>query len=55
MGKQNRAKKFAAKKRVLNPKDSRIKSNQSKLKEKEQKKNNDLKDKVNQDLQIKEM
>ncbi len=55
MGKQNRAKKFAAKKRVLNPKDSRIKANQNKLKEKEEKKNKELKEKVTQDLQIKEM
>ncbi len=55
MGKQNRAKKFAAKKRLLNPKDSRIKANQQKLKEKEQKKIKILKEKVNEDLQVKEM
>lgn len=55
MGKQNRAKKFAAKKRLLNPKDSRIKANQKKFKEKEEQKKIKLKEKVNEDLQIKEM
>lgn len=50
-----RTKKFAAKKRILNPKDSRIKQNQEKLKEREKKINDKLKDKVNEDLEIKEL
>jgi hypothetical protein len=55
MGKMRRAKKFAEKKRLLNPKDSRIKANQEKFKEKEQKIVKSLKEKVNEGMQIKEM
>ena len=55
MGKTKRAKKFAEKKRMLNPKDGRIKKNQEKFKEKEQKIVKSLKEKVNEDLQIKEL
>jgi hypothetical protein len=55
MGKMKRTKKFAAKKRLINPKDSRIKKNQEKFKEKEQKIVKSLKEKVNEDMQIKEM
>lgn len=55
MGKMRRTKKFAEKKRLLNPKDGRIKKNQQVLKEKEQKKIKVLKEKVNEDLQVKEM
>ena len=53
MGKMRRTKKFAAKKRIINPNDKRIKENQDKLKQKEQEelsKNN-----VTRDLDIKEM
>ena len=55
MGKMKRTKKFAATKRLLNPKDSRIKVNRDKFKEKEQKKVKVLKEKVNEGLEIKEM
>ncbi len=55
MGKTRRTKKFAATKRLLNPKDSRIKKNQEKFKEKEQQIVKSLKNKVNEDLEIKEM
>jgi hypothetical protein len=55
MGKMRQTKKFAAKKRILNPKDSRIKKNQEKLKEKEEKKIKSLKDKVNEGMEIKEL
>ena len=53
MGKMRRTKKFAAKKRIINPNDKRIKENQDRLKQKEQEalsKNN-----VTRDLDIKEM
>ena len=53
MGKMRRAKKFALKKRILNPNDKRLKENAEKLKEKELKelsKNN-----VTKDLEIKEL
>ena len=55
MGKMKRTKKFAAKKRLINPKDSRLKANRDKFKEKEQKIVKSLKEKVNDDLEIKEM
>jgi hypothetical protein len=55
MGKTKRAKQFAAKKRLLNPKDGRINKNRERFKEKEQKKVKALKEKVNEDLKIKEM
>ena len=55
MGKTRRTKKFAEKKRLINPKDSRIKKNQEKLKEKEQKIVKALKNKVNDDLEVKEL
>ena len=53
MGKMRRAKKFALKKRILNPNDKRLKENAEKLKKKELKelsKNN-----VTKDLEIKEL
>ncbi len=55
MGKTRRTKKFAEKKRLINPKDSRIKKNQEKFKEKEKKIEKSLKNKVNDDLEIKEL
>jgi hypothetical protein len=55
MGKMRRTKKFASKKRLINPKDSRIKKNQEKFKEKEKKIEKKLKDKVNADLELKEL
>jgi hypothetical protein len=55
MGKTRRTKKFAEKKRILNPKDSRLKKNREKFKEKEEKKNKMLKNKVNEEIQIKEL
>ncbi len=55
MGKMRRTKKFAEKKRMINPKDGRIKKNQEKFKEKEQKKVKKLKDKVVDELEIKEL
>lgn len=53
MGKMNRTKRFAAKKRILNPKDKRLKLNNEKYKKKELEelaKNN-----VTKDIQIKEL
>lgn len=53
MGKMNRSKKFAAKKRILNPKDKRLKQNNEKFKKKELEelsKNN-----ITRDIQIKEL
>jgi hypothetical protein len=55
MGKMRKAKKFAAKKRILNPKDTRIKKNQEKAKEKESKIIKSLKDRVSEDIQVKEV
>ena len=54
MGKTRRTKKFAAKKRLINPKDSRIKKNAEKI-EKEKKVKDLAKDKVNGGMQIKEL
>jgi hypothetical protein len=55
MGKTRRTKKFAEKKRLLNPKDSRIKKTLEKKKDKEQKVAKTSADKVNQGLEIKEL
>jgi hypothetical protein len=55
MGKTRRTKKFAEKKRLINPKDSRIKKNVEKFKEKEAKVMKSLKNKVHEDLEIKEL
>lgn len=55
MGKTRKTKKFAAKKRLINPKDGRIKKNQDKLKENEQKIQKAKTNKVNEDLEIKEL
>ena len=55
MGKMKKAKKFAQKKRLINPNDSRIKKNEDKQKEKEKKKLDSLKNKVHQNLEIKEL
>lgn len=55
MGKMRRTKKFAMKKRIISPKDARLKKNTEKLKEKEQKTIKALKDKVNDDIDIKNM
>jgi hypothetical protein len=55
MGKMRRTKKFALKKRILNPKDTRIKKNAEKSKEKAQKIIKSIKEKVNEDLEVKEM
>lgn len=53
MGKKLRAKKFAAVKRTLNPKDKRIKLNQDKYKKKEKIKN--TQNNVTKDLDIREL
>jgi U3 small nucleolar RNA-associated protein 24 len=55
MGKTRRTKKFAAKKRLINPKDSRIKKNAEKIQEKEKKEKDLTKNKVNEGLQVKEL
>ena len=55
MGKTRRTKKFAAKKRLINPKDSRIKKNAEKIQEKEKKQKDLTKDKVNDGMQVKEL
>jgi hypothetical protein len=55
MGKTRRTKKFAEKKRLLNPNDSRIKKNVEKLKEKEQKIIKSIKNKVHEDVEVKEL
>ena len=55
MGKTRKTKKFAQVKRMLNPKDGRIKKNQEKLKEKEEKIVKSLKEKVNEGLEIRKM
>ena len=55
MGKTNKAKKFAKIKRTINPKDKRIKENQEKMKKKELEKIKKDKDKINQDIQIREL
>ena len=55
MSKMNKAKKFASKKRLLNPNDSRIKKNEDKLKVKETKKLNSLKNKVHENIEVKQL
>jgi hypothetical protein len=55
MGKTRRTKKFAEKKRILNPNDTRIKKNIEKFKEKEQKIQKAIKNKVHEDLEVKEL
>jgi hypothetical protein len=55
MGKTRQTKKFAAKKRILNPKDGRLNKNKEKFKQKEKKIIKSLKEKVNEDLDIKEL
>lgn len=55
MGKMNRTKKFAAKKRLINPKDQRIKLNQEKLKEAEMKKLDETRNQVLKDIKVKEI
>ena len=55
MGKTRRTKKFAAKKRLLNPNDSRIKKNAENIQEKEKKEKDLTKDKVNEGMEVKEL
>lgn len=55
MSKMNKAKKFAKKKRLLNPNDSRLKKNEEKQKIKEKKKLDSLKNKVHEHIEVKEM
>ena len=55
MGKMKKTKKFAATKRMINPKDQRIKVNQDKLKKKELLKDEDRKNQVLKEFKIKEI
>lgn len=55
MGKMKRTKKFAEKKRLINPKDQRIKKNQEKLKEKEMDLQKKRENHVNAHIKVKEI